>query len=177
MSTNTIPSSRLPQLLGWLAALAAIGGLCAIFTWPEHRQPQRASAATSLSFEQVVEQMQQNQATHHPAPSTQPAILNHPQASGQIARLSQVLREHLARYNEFPTGNNAEITRALMGKNPEAIKFIVPEELPVNAAGQLVDFWQTPYFFHQLAGQKIEVRSAGPDREMWTADDLTLFPK
>jgi len=38
----------------------------------------------------------------------------------------------------------------------------------------LVDAWGTPYFFHQLAAMEMEIRSAGPDKVMWTADDLVI---
>jgi hypothetical protein len=41
----------------------------------------------------------------------------------------------------------------------------------VNAAGELTDRWGTPFFFHQVSKAQMEVRSAGPDRRMWTADD------
>jgi len=36
----------------------------------------------------------------------------------------------------------------------------------------LVDAWGTPFFFHQLSGHEMEIHSAGPDKIMWTADDL-----
>jgi hypothetical protein len=42
----------------------------------------------------------------------------------------------------------------------------------INGNGELVDVWGTPYFFHQLSGTDTEIHSAGPDRIMWTADDL-----
>jgi hypothetical protein len=42
----------------------------------------------------------------------------------------------------------------------------------VNGDGELVDPWGTPYFFHQLSGTDMEIRSAGPDKTMWTDDDL-----
>ena len=44
--------------------------------------------------------------------------------------------------------------------------------LRVNADGELVDPWGTPYFFHQLSGTEMEIHSAGPDKKMWTDDDL-----
>lgn len=175
MTHSQTSSRRIPPFLGWLGTLCTIMILCALFTWPDGKTPQRATASTPLSFEQVVEQMRQNQ--ERPKPTTQPAILHHSQAGAELARATHTLRDYLIRYNEFPTGNNAEITKLLMGANPQGIKFIVPGEVPIDDAGQLIDYWQTPYFFHQLAGRRMEVRSAGPDRELWTADDLVLFPK
>jgi hypothetical protein len=74
-----------------------------------------------------------------------------------------------------PVGTNPEITAALNGQNPKQIKFIDAEAgLRVNGKGELVDSWGTPFFFHQLSATDMEVRSAGPDRIMWTADDLVI---
>ena len=42
----------------------------------------------------------------------------------------------------------------------------------LNAKGQLVDRWGSPLFFHVRDANRIDLRSAGPDGEMWTADDL-----
>ena len=73
-----------------------------------------------------------------------------------------------------PVGNNAEIMRAILGGNLKQAKFAVPEGQTTNAEGELVDRWGTPYFFHQVSKDKMEVRSAGPDRQMWTADDRQM---
>ena len=73
---------------------------------------------------------------------------------------------------ENPVGNNAEITKALMGDNLKQVKIPIPSGSSMNANGELCDRWGTPYFFHQLSAKQMEVRSAGPDREMWTADDV-----
>ena len=72
-------------------------------------------------------------------------------------------------------GDNAEITNALNGGNPAKVIFVQTEDgLRQNARGELIDSWGTPFFFHQLARTQMEVRSAGPDRRMWTADDLVM---
>lgn len=76
-------------------------------------------------------------------------------------------------YGENPVGENSEITAALRGKNPKHVNFIADDSgLRVNAQGELIDAWGTPFFFHQLSGQVMEIRSAGADRKMWTYDDL-----
>jgi hypothetical protein len=41
----------------------------------------------------------------------------------------------------------------------------------VNGNGEMLDGYGTPFFFHQISGQEMEIRSAGPDRVMWTFDD------
>lgn len=74
-----------------------------------------------------------------------------------------------------PVGTNPEIAAALNGENPKQIKFIDPENgLRINGKGELVDSWGTPFFFHQLSATDTEVRSAGPDKIMWTPDDLVI---
>lgn len=74
-----------------------------------------------------------------------------------------------------PVGTNPEIAAALNGENPKQIKFIDSEAgLRINGKGELVDSWGTPFFFHQLSASDTEVRSAGPDKVMWTQDDLVI---
>jgi len=74
-----------------------------------------------------------------------------------------------------PVGNNSEITKALNGANPKQANFIKPEAgMHINGNGELVDSWGTPFFFHQLSATEMEIRSAGPDRTMWTSDDLVI---
>jgi len=75
-----------------------------------------------------------------------------------------------------PTGENAEITAALTGHNKVGFAFIPPDNPAINAKGELCDRWGTPYFFHQLSGERMEIRSAGPDRTLWTADDVVFTP-
>ena len=73
---------------------------------------------------------------------------------------------------ENPVGTNAEIMKALMGGNPHQATFGPMDGQQLNSKGELVDPWGTPYFFHQLSGDVMEIHSAGPDKIMGTADDL-----
>jgi hypothetical protein len=86
-----------------------------------------------------------------------------------------VFRQYAARLGGNPVGTNPEITVALNGQNPRQIQFLNPEDgLRVNSKGELVDSWGTPFFFHQLSANEMEIHSAGPDRTMWTGDDLVI---
>jgi hypothetical protein len=75
-----------------------------------------------------------------------------------------------------PTGTNAEITAALTGRNPLRLALIPPGHSAINPAGELCDRWGTPLFFHAESATRMEVRSAGPDRRLWTDDDVGLTP-
>ena len=75
-----------------------------------------------------------------------------------------------------PVGTNAEITGALTGKNKFNVAFLPPKHPAINRAGELCDRWGTPFFFHAESATKMEIRSAGPDKKMWTDDDVVLSP-
>lgn len=76
-----------------------------------------------------------------------------------------------------PVGDNREVTAALAGRNAAGYSFIPPGHPAINAKGELCDRWGTPFFFHQLSGSQMEIRSAGPDRRLWTEDDPVLSPE
>ena len=73
-----------------------------------------------------------------------------------------------------PTGTNAEITASLLGRNRLRLSILPADHPALNAAGELCDRWGTPFFFHAESGIRMDVRSAGPDRKHWTADDIVL---
>jgi hypothetical protein len=75
---------------------------------------------------------------------------------------------------ENPIGTNAEIMAAVLGDNIKQARIGPPENQRLNDKGELIDRWGTPYFFHQLSKTQMEIRSAGPDRVMWTGDDKQL---
>lgn len=75
-----------------------------------------------------------------------------------------------------PVGSNAEITAALLGRNAVGVAFLPRAHPAVNAEGELCDRWGTPFFFHAETARRMEVRSAGPDRRLWTEDDVMLAP-
>ena len=74
----------------------------------------------------------------------------------------------------LPTGSNRELVAALAGENAHRIRFIDPASPFINADGELLDRWQVPLFFHFVEADDVGVRSAGPDRVLWTADDVMM---
>jgi hypothetical protein len=95
-------------------------------------------------------------------------------ASTVLENLRVTLRQYGSALGENPVGTNPEITAALQGSNPRHINFLRADGNRVNAKGELVDVWNTPYFFHQISGHEMEIRSAGPDRVLYTDDDLVI---
>jgi len=109
------------------------------------------------------------------APSGEPHPLEYTNLAPEIVldNVRHAIRDYGSRFGGNPVGVNAEITRQLSGDNPKQVNFINPEAgMRLNDQGELVDPWGTPYFFHQLSGTEMEIRSAGPDKIMWTEDDL-----
>jgi hypothetical protein len=89
--------------------------------------------------------------------------------------MSRAIRQYGEMFGGNPVGTNPEITSQLSGNNPKHINFLGARPgMRVNGNGELVDPWGTPYFFHQLSGADTEVRSAGPDKILWTSDDLVV---
>lgn len=76
-----------------------------------------------------------------------------------------------------PVGENNEITAALSGANRLRFAFLPRGHRAVNARGELCDRWGTPFRFHQVSGQQMEIRSAGPDRKFLTDDDAFWPPR
>lgn len=111
-------------------------------------------------------------------PSTIPGVTPPPGSGVDPAtgidfdKISAMLRDYRTLFGENPVGTNAEIMKSVMGGNPRGAMLGPPEGQSVNEAGELTDRWGTPYFFHQLSGDLMEIRSAGEDRRMWTGDDL-----
>ncbi|MDB6168540.1 MAG: hypothetical protein JWM88_1404 [Verrucomicrobia bacterium] len=93
-----------------------------------------------------------------------------------LAIVREVVDAYRSSFHENPVGTNAEITEALMGRNPLHLALIPPNHPAVNLRGELCDRWGRPFFFHQLSGTRMELRSSGPDRTMWNEDDVVLTP-
>ncbi|MBE7157377.1 MAG: hypothetical protein INR62_02880 [Rhodospirillales bacterium] len=95
-------------------------------------------------------------------------------ASINAIRVRRMVTDYHTLTGENPVGTNAEIMAAVMGKNPRQAVLGPPEGLALNPQGELIDEWGTPYFFHQLSRDVMEIHSAGPDKIMGTADDVVV---
>jgi Type II secretion system (T2SS), protein G len=86
----------------------------------------------------------------------------------------------IQQYREFvgsyPSGNNAEITKALLGQTEKKVLILAIRRSELNDKGEIVDPWGTPYQFY-FSHNEVLIRSAGPNK-VWedsavaTGDDL-----
>ena len=100
-----------------------------------------------------------------------PVVARDSAAQQQVDQVTFLLRDYRLALTQNPVGTNAEITAALLGNNLKQVRFEIPEGSTVKNS-ELCDSWGTAYFFHQINHSTMEIRSAGPDRAMWTNDDL-----
>ena len=90
----------------------------------------------------------------------------------ELDKARRMIRDYHTVMGENPVGTNAEIMKAVMGGNPKQAILGPIEGQQINDKGELIDQWGTPFFFHQLSGNHMEIHSAGPDKVMGTKDDL-----
>lgn len=94
-------------------------------------------------------------------------------ALDDVQSVSMILEEYRRAFGAMPVGElNDEIVRRLQGENPKGIAVLPKSHPAINAEGELLDRWGTPYRFHPESAWDMTVRSAGPDKKMWTNDDI-----
>lgn len=69
-------------------------------------------------------------------------------------------RDHVGSY---PVGSNAEVVKALKGKNPKNVIILVGRKVELNEKGEFVDPWGSPLRIY-FSDVGILVRSAGPNK-------------
>ena len=78
--------------------------------------------------------------------------------------------------SRYPIGGNADLAAALRGENPNREVYVREGHPVFSADGLLKDRWGSPLVIHPEAWKQLEIRSAGPDKRAYTADDLILTP-
>ena len=89
--------------------------------------------------------------------------------------LRQYLR-HLHGRQGHPIGSDGDLARVLTGHNPMKLVVLPSTHSALSPDGRLRDRWGTPYFIHPRGRLAFEVRSAGPDRKLFTPDDAIENP-
>jgi hypothetical protein len=76
----------------------------------------------------------------------------------------------------YPTGNNMQIAKALLGQSEKKVLILAVRRADINDKGEILDPWGTPLQFY-FSHNEVMIRSAGPnkaweDSAVATADDL-----
>jgi hypothetical protein len=74
--------------------------------------------------------------------------------------------------SDRPLSANEEWSAALRGNRPGTEPWISNNSVALDSRNRLIDRWGVPLHFHALGGKQWEIRSAGPDKKMWSDDDL-----
>ncbi len=89
-----------------------------------------------------------------------------------VRSVTTILEEFRRAFGAMPAGEfNDEIVRVLQGENPMGIAVLPKTHPNLNPKGELLDRYGTPFRFHPESAWSMTVRSAGPDKRMWTSDD------
>jgi hypothetical protein len=83
----------------------------------------------------------------------------------EVDNLFEAFHQYKQHVGTYPTGNNAEIAKALLeGKNPQHIVILAVKKAELNAKGEIVDPWNTPLKIY-FANNEVLIRSAGPNKQ------------
>ncbi|MDP3850899.1 MAG: type II secretion system protein GspG [Luteolibacter sp.] len=151
--------------------------------------PTRAPVVTSDGLNRITpppgptkETWSPGRAVSRTAGDTPPAAVVHPEGAAfgragvspqrEIEVLMNILEAYRREFGAFPAGeDNAQVLNALAGGNPQRIWFFPRPHPRLDAAGNLLDSWGNPYFFHMISRDHLEIRSRGADGELFTSDD------
>lgn len=97
---------------------------------------------------------------------------------GDVENLFIALQQYKDKVGSYPSGNNADIAKALSGKNAKSVIVVVSNRIPQNEKGEFVDQWGTPLTIY-FSGHSVLVRSAGPNKKFEDSrtklsDDIVL---
>ena len=181
------PHSRFPLLI---AASVLVSMLAAVMMWWLNAPSVEFKPLPAISHKAPVPVIPASSPPAHlPTPSTPDPRAIDPdiqRLADDLASKEQTPMRDLEIVNEFitlyskafqgnPIGLNEDITSVLTGNNyTKGILF--PPNSPMIVRGQLVDRWGTPYWFHPSSASQMEIRSAGPDKDLFSGDDIVINP-
>ena len=91
----------------------------------------------------------------------------------ELDAVAELLFFYRQDFGENPVGDNVALVAAFVGENAKRTAYL-NRDCPALVDGKLVDRWGTPYWFHATSNRVTEIVSAGPDRKLFTGDDLHL---
>lgn len=185
------PNSKWFRVVALLLFVAAVSGV--IFLWFSHRGDKASEGAINVippTTESGAEISQPDpeppltfqfqpfdpSVTFFPGAEELGNSLNDPEQDPKadldtIQDLLRIFRR--ANQGSNPSGGeNEEIMAGILGKNPAKMSFLSYSHPAISGKGELLDRWGTPYWFHPVSRDFMEVRSAGPDKTLFTEDDV-----
>src|SRR5712691_10361952 len=88
-----------------------------------------------------------------------------------VENLFSSLQKYKEHVGSYPVGGNAEVAKALKGRNAKNVIILMGRKQDLNDKGEFVDPWGTPLRIY-FSDNGILVRSAGPNRRF---DDSTIM--
>lgn len=168
------PSNAVLRLLLWF--IIAAGGFWWFFrSNSERKKPAPVPVEKSISLEKPInipDSVPGDLLLAGYADATTPPIDDLRKIHRVVTGYFSVIKES----SRFPIGGNADLAAALRGENPNREVFVKPTSAIFSPDGLLTDRWGSPLIVHPEAWKQLEIRSAGPDRVAYNADDLIITP-
>jgi hypothetical protein len=95
-----------------------------------------------------------------------------PKVVREMGGITRAIRDYYEAFHAYPEGRNADVAKKLRGQNQGNRMFLGWRAHELSPAGELKDPWDTVYYLQVDAVGEIDLRSAGPDRLLWTEDDV-----
>ena len=70
--------------------------------------------------------------------------------------------------------DDPQMMHALMGANPGKIPIFLLKHRRLDEKGALLEAWGIPFRFHSISRDLMEIRSVGPNGEIFTSDDIVV---
>lgn len=101
-------------------------------------------------------------------------LMDHTQTPlNDLEIVNEFLDMYRKTFSNLPIGSNEDLTAILTGTNPLS-GVLFPSDSPMIVKGAIVDRWGSPYWIHPNSGTQVEIRSAGPDKSLFTPDDVIM---
>jgi Type II secretion system (T2SS), protein G len=96
-----------------------------------------------------------------------------PRAQTDEEQLSIGIQSYGQVFGSYPTGENSNVVRMLIGDNPRKMVFLNFRR-PAKHPNEMVDPWETPYQIEFSKQTNFIIRSAGKDKIFGDADDIVF---
>jgi hypothetical protein len=93
------------------------------------------------------------------------------QFNEDVDNLFACLQKYKESVGSYPVGSNAEVAKALQGKNNKSVIILVGKKTETNEKGEFVDPWKTPLRIY-FSDTGVLIRSAGANRRF---DDSSVL--